>query len=78
MNEDKKVEVGKVVTVNLQRARYGEEQLTFRMTDGTDDSLEITSINSPLGRCILGQKEGFEGEYSVLSDTIKVKVIGIK
>ena len=67
-----KVEIKKPTTTVVER-------LTFTLTDDENLAHRTGKVHthSPLGKCILGQKVGFEGQYAVLNENLTVKIIEI-
>ena len=56
----------------------GEED-TFILTGGQGKINENkVSVNSPIGECVLGKTVGFEGQYSVNGNIIKIKVLKVE
>lgn len=72
------VKVGSKVTVSMQFPGEGPEELHFVLTGNYGDtSFEYVSINSPIGKCIINKKVGYEGKYIANGNTISVKILDI-
>ncbi|MDO4282597.1 MAG: GreA/GreB family elongation factor [Clostridia bacterium] len=63
------VGVGAIVTLEL--TEEGDEPFEVQMTLAKDTNIDMNrkiahfTLNSPIGKCIVGQKVGFIGEYTV-------------
>lgn len=72
------VNIGSKVTILLRSTDGEEEELTFVLTENFGDSkVDSVSINSPMGRCVMGNNVGFEGHYTVRDCTFHVKILKI-
>ncbi len=71
---------GKRISIVLTKNENETEKLKILLVDAAAPSgfKGLTSINSPLGRCIYGKKEGFKGVYSVLNENIEVEILKIE
>lgn len=77
--EEGLVKLGSKVRVYMEYSDGDGEEDTFILIGGQGKSTENKiSINSPLGKCVLGKAVNFEGQYNVNGNIIKVKVLEIK
>ena len=73
-----KVTLGSKVMLSLKFGDEVEED-AYIITGGDGDiSQNLISEKSPLAMCIMGQMEGFEGKYSVGSNTTIVKILKVE
>ena len=79
-NEDESIiKVGSKIKVYMQYSNGYSEEDTFILTGGQGKINENKiSLNSPIGKCVLGKTVGFEGQYSVNRDTIKIKILKVE
>ena len=73
--------VGKKITLKLTKNNSESEKLKIILVDADKPYgfyRGLTSLNSPLGRCIFKKKVGFKGTYSVLSDNFEVEILQIE
>ncbi len=79
-DEDESViKVGSEIRVYMEYSDGDGEEDTFILTGGQGKINENkVSVNSPIGECVLGKTVGFEGQYSVNGNIIKVKVLKVK
>lgn len=73
------IKVGSEIRVYMEYSDGDSEENTFILTGGQGkiDENKI-SVNSPIGKCILGKTVGFEGQYSVNENIIKIKVLKVE
>lgn len=63
------VGIGAIVTIEV--TEEGDEPFEMKVSLAKDTNIELNreiasfTLNSPIGKCIVGQKVGFEGEYIV-------------
>lgn len=73
------IKVGSEIRVYMEYSDGNSEEDTFILTGGQGKFNENkVSVNSPIGECILGKAVGFEGQYSVNGDIIKIKVLKVE
>lgn len=79
-DEDESViKVGSKIRVYMEYSDGDGEEDTFILTGGQGKINENkVSVNSPIGECVLGKKVGFEGQYSVNRNIIKIKVLKVE
>ena len=81
MKGKKVVRVGTKVKVEITGSKMNSsEQISFTLTDDErfQHSPGNVHVDSPLGRCIIGQPVGFQGEYAVLESNLKVVILKIE
>jgi len=73
------IKVGSEIRVYMEYSDGDSEEDTFILTgeQGKFNENKV-SINSPIGKCVLGKTVGFEGQYSVNGHSIKIKILKIK
>lgn len=73
------IKVGSKIRVYMEYSDGDSEEDTFILTGGQGKINENkVSVNSPIGECVLGKEVGFEGQYSVNGDIIKIKVLKVE
>ncbi len=73
------IKVGSKIRVYMEYSDGNSEEDTFILTGGQGKISENkVSVNSPIGECILGKTLGFEGQYSVNGNIIKIKVLKVE
>lgn len=79
-DEDESViKVGSEIRVYMEYSDGDGEEDTFILTGGQGKINENkVSVNSPIGECVLGKTVGFEGQYSVNGNIIKIKVLKVE
>ncbi len=79
-NEDEGIiKEGSKIRVYMEYADGDGEEDTFILTGGNGKINENKiSINSPIGKCVLGKTAGFEGQYSVNGNITKIKVLKVE
>lgn len=77
--EESIIKVGSEIRVYMEYSDGGGEEDTFIITGGQGKINENkVSVNSPIGECVLGKTVGFEGQYSVDGNIIKIKVLKVE
>lgn len=77
--DEKIIKIDSKIRVRMEYSDGDTEIDTFILTGGKGKLNENkVSINSPFGECILGKEVGFEGQYSVNGNIIKIKVLEVE
>lgn len=73
------IKVGSKLKVYMEYSDGDCEENTFILTGGKGKINENkVSVNSPIGECVFGKTVGFEGQYSVNGNIIKIKVLKVE
>ena len=72
------MKVGDNVLIRLTRSGESEEMIITLSGKFNSKEEDEVSVDSPLGRCIFNQKQGFKGSYSVSGYQTNIEIIEIE